>query len=110
MDGAPYGAVLQLLGWAADHFAELDGVCLLRGVDLLSLPLVRYLNVVAALILQDVSSDEERAKLAQMFEYDDVGGPTTVDYMTPERWGTSREAIANVQAAMSLADAHAAQV
>lgn len=108
MGGAPYEAVALILGWAAEHFAELDGACLLDGVDLLTLPLPRYCNVVASMMMRGADnavavgslSEDGRTRLTQMLR---DGAPAIP---TVEEWGTSREAVANLHAAMALADSY----
>lgn len=57
--------------------------------------------MVGALILEDVSSDADRARISEMLM---TGVDPVDDYMTPERWGTSREAIAGLHTAMAGID------
>lgn len=80
-------STVLILAWAVEHFALLDGECLLSGVDLLALPFARRLNVVAAMILRGVSSEEERERMRGVLEDGDPIVPTS------ESWGTSRAAI-----------------
>lgn len=107
MGGPPYSAVVLILSWAADNFGELDGACLLDGLDLLTLPFPRYLNVVATVMLRGVEPEvgtngtlsyDNRSRLSRML----VGGEEEAAAVpTWEEWGTSREAIAGLHAAMA---------
>jgi hypothetical protein len=59
---APYHVVANLLGFAATSWDELDGVLLLRGVDIWQLPFDRALNVLYALLMEH-RDEKDRMRL-----------------------------------------------
>lgn len=65
--GAPYHVVVNLIGWAATNWDEIDGVLLLRGVDLWNLPLDRACSVLWALAMEGRDL-KERAKMQASLE------------------------------------------
>jgi len=59
---APYQTVARLLALVTDNWNEIDGACLLRGIDIAELPWPRALNLVYALIM-DGKDEKERLKI-----------------------------------------------
>lgn len=49
--------------WAEDNWAEIDGKLLMKGVDLLELPLDRALNVLYALLMSTAVDEKDRYKI-----------------------------------------------
>lgn len=133
VDGAvqqpPYAGVQRLIGWARENWADVDGRCLLAGIDIRSLPFGRALNIIAALAVDDATPvvtvetrkgievyDRRRVRgevLAAMNGADDRAGgaaqPAVTRRQAPaerwdrETWGLLPEHQAGLRAAMGFA-------
>lgn len=60
--GTPYQTVTRLLGAVTEQWNEIDGACLMRGIDIAALPWPRALNLVYALMM-DGKDEQERMRL-----------------------------------------------
>lgn len=60
---APYDTVANLIWFAAGNWSELDGLLLLRGIDLWDMPASRALSVLWAVAMEN-RDEKERSKLA----------------------------------------------
>lgn len=65
-DRPPYDTVANLLAFATANKHELDGILLMRGVDLAELPIRRALNVLWAIALEGRDSKERSKTIAQL--------------------------------------------
>lgn len=54
MDAVPYAAGLRLTYLAATNWRQIDGTCALRGIDPLTLPYERFLNLVYAIYVENM--------------------------------------------------------
>lgn len=62
----PYHVVANLISFAATNWAELDGVLLLRGIDLWELPADRALSVLWAVALENRDEKGRAQMLARL--------------------------------------------
>lgn len=94
MGPTPYHAVVALTGWLADNWGAIDGQLLSTGVDLLTLPFPRQLNIAYWQLVSSTASDKEREKLIAELDWP----------IPPEEWGTGPEAEAAQNRMAALLD------
>ena len=59
MVGKPYTAITRLYSYAAAHWVDIDGDCVLRGVEPLLLPPNRFLNLLRHWFQQRVEDKDQ---------------------------------------------------
>lgn len=68
-----YGAVVRLFAVAAQHWHAIDGPCAGRGVDLLDLPLTRFLNYILSWVQEHTSTEDWKQVEEELFSALAVG-------------------------------------
>lgn len=64
---APYGAAHALGQWAASHWEEFDGACVLQGIDPFAFTARRLLNLIYATLIRN-ASPEQRSEIDSTLE------------------------------------------
>lgn len=102
-DGGPYPAVARLWAWATAHWRYIDGRLTLAGIDASSLSAPRLLNVVYAMLVDNIDGLVDRGKAMTDLDAELVE-PLGTDPLAPnpDEWGTGPRARRRASAMMDL--------